>query len=120
MLAEEAPGLELEATVSSAQACTEAGATSPEDLLEIEDPIPSTGCNAELTCYDGSEISCSGSSSCNVYTCSVRCDGVTTWCCDLSGLECPERACAYCYCLAEGFLTPQQCSDEACRLFPAP
>lgn len=84
-----------------------------------QDPVPVTGCTAEQNnCPNGNQISCTGTQSCDVYFCSVVCDGQATYCCDISGLDCPERACAYCHCLSEGIYSPQECEERACSLFP--
>lgn len=83
-----------------------------------------TGCTAQNDCtwHGGAPISCQGSgsfgSSCSVGVCSVTCDSQTTYCCDITGLPCPHRACVYCWCIAEGIHSPSECSDQACNLDP--
>lgn len=83
-------------------------------------PVELTGCSAQNSCngYGGVPISCQGSilTSCFVGFCSVRCDSQTTYCCDISELECPNRACPYCACIAEGIFSPAECSDQVCGL----
>lgn len=125
-LAEVAPSVPLACapTQSTAQpalqpATQPTGSPSlPADLLATEPPIAASGCSVQRTCADGSTIRCSGNINCTADLCSISCDGNVTRCCDISHLECPERACAYCACLAEGFFTPAQCSQQVCLIHP--
>jgi hypothetical protein len=67
-----------------------AGASFP--LLQ-PDPLLLTGCTAEQTCPNGSQISCTGTNTCNVYGFEVSCDGQITECsCVIDGPD------PYCVC----------------------
>lgn len=67
----------------------------------LETPLPPlqpapaflSGCSAEQTCPNGSQIRCTGSSTCNVYGFEVACDGQVTECsCVIDGGD------PYCVC----------------------
>src|SRR5262245_61676242 len=78
----------------SAAAATAAPAPLP---LQQPEPIFLSGCHAEQNCPNGSQISCNGTYSCNVYGFEVSCDGQVTACsCVISG---PDP-----YCVCECFI----------------
>lgn len=89
----------------------QAPAELPSDVPEPEQLT----CEVSEDCPDGSEVSCSGTTCSSGNSCSVICDGVRTWCCDVQ-LPC-NRPCAYCNCLAIGG-TPSSCYDLSCPLIP--
>jgi hypothetical protein len=108
-----------EQLASAPEACQQAELTPFDVPTDIEQPLFLDSCSAENDCSqtNGMPISCTGSSSCSVQFCSVTCDGVRTYCCDISELECPQRACVYCHCRFTGG-GAQECSDQACMIFP--
>jgi hypothetical protein len=61
------------------------------------EPVFLSSCTAEQTCPNGSQISCTGNSTCNVYGFEVSCDGQVTECsCVIEG---PDP-----YCVCECFI----------------
>lgn len=92
--AEEAAAPPPAPSVNSEVASAGAPAALP---LQQPEPIFLSGCHAEQDCPNGSQISCNGNISCNVYGFEVSCDGQVTACsCVISG---PDP-----YCVCECFI----------------
>lgn len=82
-------------------ACDPNQSRAPAEIdIEATDPVFMTGCTAEKTdCFNGPDISCTGTSTCEVSCGWVTCDGVSTDChsCN-AGCNTPE----YCACRSCG------------------
>ena len=99
--------------LTAAPAPTPAVAEAPqtqqavENLDALEGAIFATSCSAQQNCptpiFNGVPVSCTGNTTCQVYTYSVLCDSTVVECtCDTAPAGCHEPT-QYCLCRSYGY-----------------